>query len=122
MKCRYVCDGLNVVGRPKKIGVGDGNGGHLVKRDRLWEGGAEIGIRPAAIADEPTGVDVELREVGQPASARRSCGRAAWQSVKLNEIDWVRAFGCEIGVDEGSVANFIQCVALDVLRAIAIEV
>jgi len=64
MKCSYVCNGLDVVGIIK-ICIGDWNGGHVVELDRLWIGGAGVGIGPAAIADVPAGVDVEMVEVGE---------------------------------------------------------
>jgi hypothetical protein len=54
-----VGDYLNVVCIPK-IGIGPGDGGAVGDVNGLRKRGAKIRTRRAAIADEPTGVDVEV--------------------------------------------------------------
>ncbi len=75
-----------------------------------------------AVANVPTGVDVEIHEVRETEFARRSSSFASRQSFELGEIDRFGSSGLEIGIEEGGVAHFIQRVARDILRAIGIQV
>src|SRR5208283_68728 len=129
VKGRHVRDGLNVivsrkvrVGLAFVIGVTSGNGGNSIESDCLWKGGAEVWTGCAAIADEPAGVDVKLREVGEARCTRGPGSRASRQSYKLLEVDRFGPSGLEIGIEESSVADFVQRVAGDILRAIGIEI
>jgi len=70
MKRRDIGDRLNVIvafkiriGCADVIGIGSGNRGNSVESDRLRKGSAEIGICLAAVANEPTGVDVQIHQV-----------------------------------------------------------
>src|SRR5208283_2463631 len=123
VKGRHVRDGLNVivsrkvrVGLAFVIGVTSGNGGNSIESDCLWKGGAEVWTGCAAIADEPAGVDVKLREVGEARCTRGPGSRASRQSYKLLEVDRFGPSGLEIGIEESSVADFVQRVAGDILR------
>ena len=63
-------DHLNMVGMSVEVGIGSGDGGDVVEGDRLGKRGAEVRIGCAAIANEPTGVDVEVHEVGEATDTR----------------------------------------------------
>src|ERR1700722_10284473 len=57
-------------GRAVEVGVGSGNSGNPIESDRLRKGGAEVRIGCAAVANEPTRVDIEIHEIGEPFDAR----------------------------------------------------
>src|ERR1700679_2099556 len=61
---KVVADGCAV-----EIGIVSGNGGDPTESDRLRKGGAEVRIGCAAVANEPTGVDVEIHEIGEAFDA-----------------------------------------------------
>ena len=76
VKGRHIGDGLDVivalevaVGFAFVIGIGSGNCGNTSERNRLRKGRAEIRIGCAAIANVPTGVDVQIHEVREPQLA-----------------------------------------------------
>ena len=105
-----------------EIGIGDRDGGAVVDGDGLRKCGAKVRVSRAAIADEPTGVDVEVHEIGEPADVLRSRRTASLQREELVEVDRLCAFGLQVPVKEVGVADFVDRVAADVLRAIRVEV
>ena len=113
-------DCLDVI-RAVKVGVCSGNGGAVSNFDRLLERGAEIRIGRAAIPNTPTGVHIEVHEVRKAAEVLRAGGLADLQDAKFIEIDWIRSLGFQVPVEKGCVADFVNGVAGDVLRTIAIE-
>src|ERR1700679_3396409 len=92
------------VGRTHEIVIVSGNRGYIVQRDCLRKGSAQIRVGRAPIANEPTGVDIEVHEVREPRLARRSCSGASLQGLKLGEVNRLRSAGLEIGIDEVGVA------------------
>ena len=108
--------------RAVEIGVVPGNGGDAVQRDRLGESCAEVGIRGAAIANVPTGVDIQLHQIGEPSYVGGRPGFAALQSAELVEVDRIGALRFQISIQEGRVA-FSSSVLLEIYcGAITIKV
>src|SRR3984885_9455601 len=78
VKSRHIRDRLSMEvakkvvadGRAVEIGVGSRNGSNPIERDRLRKGGAEVRIGCAAVANEPTRVDIEIHEIGEAFDAR----------------------------------------------------
>src|ERR1700733_14991409 len=64
VKSRCIGDGLKMVGRAVEIGIVFGDGGNSIESDRLGKSRTEVRIGCATVANEPTGVDVEMHEVG----------------------------------------------------------
>ena len=94
-----VGDDLNVTGVPE-IGIGPGDGGAVGDGNGLRKCGGKVRVCPAAIADEPAGVDVEVHEVGEAQTLRPRYRRclAARQGSKLIEIDRIRSLGFQVRV------------------------
>ena len=72
VKSRYIRDRLDMIvsgevriGSSVEIVVVPRNGGNIVESQRLRESAAEVWIGRTAVANVPTGVDVELHEVGE---------------------------------------------------------
>src|SRR5580704_1272791 len=129
MKGRYIRDRLDVivarkvgVGSAVEIAIGSGNGGNPIERDRLSKGGAEVRIGCTAVTNKPAGVDIEMHEVCEAQLAGGSHSCAPRQSCERGKVDRFRSSELEIGIEERSVAHFIQRVAGNILRAIAIKV
>ena len=129
VKSRYIRDRLNMVVTKKvgvcravEVGVVSGNGGNSIESDRLGKAGTEVRIGCATVANEPAGVDVQMHQVCEAQLSGRSSGCASGQGFELAEVDWLGTPGLEIGIEEISVAHFIERVAGDVLWAIGIEV
>src|SRR5579862_6995150 len=121
MERRSIGDDLDVVGIPE-IGIGDGDGGAVVDGNGLRKRGAKIGVCRAAITDEPAGVDVEVHEVGEAADVLRSRRLASLEREELVEVYRLCALRLQVSVEEVGVADFVDGIAGDVLRAIGIEV
>ena len=129
MKAGNIRDRLNVI-VTGKVGVGSaveiivvsGNGINILQSKRLRKGSAGVRIGCAAITNVPARVDVELHQVREAQLTRGPCSCASRQSFELAQVDRLGSSGHEIGVEEGGVADFIQRVTADILRAITIEV
>ena len=78
VKSRHIRDRLSMEvaekpiadGRAVEVGVGSGNSGNPIESDRLRKGSAEVRIGCAAVANEPTRVDIEIHEIGEAFDAR----------------------------------------------------
>ena len=88
----------------------------------LREGRAKIGVLLASVSRVPAGVHIEPQEVGEPADLLGPGRRAAWQRSKRVEVDWLRAFRLQIGVQEGRMAQLIIGIVADVLGHVTIEI
>src|SRR5580698_998362 len=132
MKCGHICDRLDVhvagnTGRilersAIEISIRPGNGVHPVERERLRKGSAKVRVRGAAITNVPTGIYIELQEVGEPPDIGGGSSLAALQSAELIEVHWIGALRFKVGIQEGRVTYFIQSVARDILRTIGVKV
>jgi hypothetical protein len=86
------------------IGVVQGNRGLVGDGEWALEFGAEVGILFAAVAGVPAKVDVEVEEVGQATDLFRSGCLAAGERSEGVELNGLRAFQLQVGVEEGGVA------------------
>jgi hypothetical protein len=123
-KRRRVGNHLDVIGG-FQIGIGFGNRRKLPGeqiRQRLREGRPEIMVGGAAVPRVPTRIHCKLRQVGQPSRLLGPGSLAARQSAKPVEIHWFRSGVDQISVQELGVARFIQSIAGDRLRGIAVKI
>src|SRR6266516_1758037 len=122
-----VGDRLNVLSGGK-VTIVSGNGwmlAHIQTRNRLREGGViDIGVlRAAAVARPETGVHSELHEVGESSLVLLgTCRLTAGQRAKPIQIDWLRALGSQVRVDEREVSELILSIVVDILRHVLIQV
>src|SRR3984957_18061589 len=126
---RYVRDCLDMVITREvwirsavEIIVVPGNGSNFIESQGLRERSSEVRVCRASIADEPTGVYVQLHQIGETSNILCAGRLAALESLELVEVDRVRAFGLQISVEKSGMTDFIDGVAGDVLRAIAVQV
>src|SRR5712692_6055960 len=88
----------------------------------LWKSVTEIGVfRATAIPSPPAGVHGELHDIGEPADLLSACRLTAWQRTKLVQVDYVRAFGFQVSVNEYFVGQLILGIVMDILIHVAVE-
>src|SRR5580704_1530485 len=134
-RCKGNClevrgDGGRVViaqGAAGGVGVASGNRRmlmHIQTRDCLSEGRLRIEIRigDAAVARPETGVNSELREIGEPLELLVCSVRyAAWQSSKTAEVNRLRTLRLQVCFQEGSVADLVIGIVVNILGHVAIK-
>src|SRR5205085_12079827 len=79
-------------------------------------------ILRAAVPRIETRVNIEQLWICQASDLLRPRRFTAWQSMKLREIDLLRTFGLQVGVEEFCVAYLVVGIIADVLRHVAIEI
>src|SRR6266487_413488 len=126
MEARSVGNRLNVV-LGMKVPIVSRNRRKLPfqqTRNCRWEGVPKIGVlRAAAVARPETGVHSELHEVGESSLVLLgTCRLTAGQRAKPIQIDWLRALGSQVRVDEREVSELILGIVVDILRHVLIQV
>src|SRR5580692_7209682 len=97
------------------------NSRHIDQVDSLRKGCAHVWIIRTAIARVPTGVDGQVHEVREPASVLRSVGLTARECPECIEVNWFKALRNEVRIQKLSVTKFVQRIARDVLRPVAVQ-
>ncbi len=93
-----------MLGVGRGIGVVQGNRGLVGDGEGAFELGAKVRVLFATVASVPAEVDVEVEEVGEATDLFRSGCLAAGKRSEGVEIDGLRAFRLQVGVEEGGVA------------------
>src|SRR6185503_7559225 len=109
---RRIGDGLDLVGGVKAL-VLNRDGWPINYVDRLFETVAKVRIVRAAVAKKPTGVHVEVSEVGQPSGLDRG-NRTARQSAERFQVHRLLVHFDQERVQEILMAEFVRRVLRDV--------
>ena len=119
MKCRRVCDRLDLIGRVRGL-IFYRNCRPVDDIDRLREGITEIGIAGAAIANKPTRIHVQMCKVRQPWALDRRNG-AAWQVPEHLQIYWLPAHLDQECVEKILMTELVSGVLINVRRHVLIN-